>query len=187
MQGGRSFISWVWRDSHLSALDKLIADLMTLPASLLVMRLVCCFRIVSVSCRLAISEFLYLISAILSTGLIITIGICWKREPGLNCASYAQGLTSDDWPWHTYSGYATVSDPVWDIHRTARSDRIVWPAGCISFNHFGGAFISTCPSLRGLKIQIHVCGTYVLSVWFTLLIGYGSVWIFSRPAYCLMC
>ena len=44
-----------------------------------------------------------------------------------------------------------------------------------------------CPSLRGLKIQIHVCGTYVLSVWFTLLIGYGSVWIFSRPAYCLMC
>ena len=32
----------------------------------------------------------------------------------------------------------------------------------------------------GLKIQIHVCGTYVLSVWFTLLIGFGSVWIFSR-------
>ena len=32
----------------------------------------------------------------------------------------------------------------------------------------------------GLKIQIHVCGTYVFSVWFTLLIGFGSVWIFSR-------
>ena len=26
----------------------------------------------------------------------------------------------------------------------------------------------------------NVCGTYVLSVWFTLLIGFGSVWIFSR-------
>ena len=37
-----------------------------------------------------------------------------------------------------------------------------------------------CPSLRGLKIQIHFCGTYVLSVWFTLLIWFGSVWIFSR-------
>ena len=34
--------------------------------------------------------------------------------------------------------------------------------------------------VEGLKIQIHVCGTYVLSVWFTLLIGFGSVWIFSR-------
>ena len=33
--------------------------------------------------------------------------------------------------------------------------------------------------VEGLKIQIHVCGTYVLSVWFTLLIGFGSVWIFS--------
>ena len=32
--------------------------------------------------------------------------------------------------------------------------------------------------VEGLKIQIHVCGTYVLSVWFTLLIGFGSVWIF---------
>ena len=35
--------------------------------------------------------------------------------------------------------------------------------------------------VEGLKIQIHVCETYVLSVWFTLLIGFGSVWIFSRP------
>ena len=34
--------------------------------------------------------------------------------------------------------------------------------------------------VEGLKIQIHVCGTYVLSVWFTLLIGFGSVWIFSH-------
>ena len=34
--------------------------------------------------------------------------------------------------------------------------------------------------VEGLKIQIHVCGTYVLSVWFTLLIGFGSVWIFSN-------
>ena len=34
--------------------------------------------------------------------------------------------------------------------------------------------------VKGLKIQIHVCGTYVLSVWFTLLIGFGNVWIFSR-------
>ena len=34
--------------------------------------------------------------------------------------------------------------------------------------------------VEGLKIQIHVCGTYVLSVWFTLLIGFGSVWIGSR-------
>ena len=34
--------------------------------------------------------------------------------------------------------------------------------------------------VEGLKIQIHVCGTYVLSVWFTLLIGFGSVWIFSQ-------
>ena len=33
--------------------------------------------------------------------------------------------------------------------------------------------------VEGLKMQIHVCGTYVLSVWFTLLIGFGSVWIFS--------
>ena len=48
-----------------------------------------------------------------------------------------------------------------------------------SFNHFGGAFISMSV-VEGLKIQIHVCGTYVLSVWFTLLIGFGSVWIFSR-------
>ena len=36
--------------------------------------------------------------------------------------------------------------------------------------------------VEGLKIQIHVCGTYVLSVWFTLLIGFGSVWIFSPLA-----
>ena len=48
-----------------------------------------------------------------------------------------------------------------------------------SFNHFRGAFISMSV-VEGLKIQIHVCGTYVLSVWFTLLIGFGSVWIFSR-------
>ena len=34
--------------------------------------------------------------------------------------------------------------------------------------------------IEGLKIQIHVYGSYVLSVWFTLLIGFGSVWIFSR-------
>ena len=34
--------------------------------------------------------------------------------------------------------------------------------------------------VEGLKIQIHVCGTYVLSVWFSLLIGFSSVWIFSR-------
>ena len=38
--------------------------------------------------------------------------------------------------------------------------------------------------VEGLKIQIHVCGTYVLSVWFTLLIGFGSVWIFSRKNIC---
>ena len=37
--------------------------------------------------------------------------------------------------------------------------------------------------VEGLKIQIHVCGTYVLSVWFTLLIGFGSVWIFSLTSY----
>ena len=36
--------------------------------------------------------------------------------------------------------------------------------------------------VEGLKIQIHVCGTYVLSVWLTLLIGFGSVWRFSRQA-----
>ena len=35
--------------------------------------------------------------------------------------------------------------------------------------------------VEGLTIQIHVCGTYVLSVkWFILLIGSGSVWIFFR-------
>ena len=34
--------------------------------------------------------------------------------------------------------------------------------------------------VEGLKIQIHVCLTYLLSVWFTLLIRFGSVWIFSR-------
>ena len=34
--------------------------------------------------------------------------------------------------------------------------------------------------VQGLKIQIHFCGTFVLSVWFTLLIWFGSVWIFSR-------
>ena len=44
--------------------------------------------------------------------------------------------------------------------------------------------------VESLKIQIHVCGTYVLSGWFTLLIGFGSVWIFSRcvhktPKFCL--
>ena len=33
--------------------------------------------------------------------------------------------------------------------------------------------------VEGLKIQVHVCGTYVLSVWFTLFIGFGSVYIFS--------
>ena len=37
--------------------------------------------------------------------------------------------------------------------------------------------------VEGLKIQVHVCGTYVLSVWFTLLIGFVSVWIFSRYRY----
>ena len=37
--------------------------------------------------------------------------------------------------------------------------------------------------VEGLKTQIHVCGTYFLSVWFTLLIGFGSVWIFSRYCY----
>ena len=31
-----------------------------------------------------------------------------------------------------------------------------------------------CFYRSGLKIQIHVCGTYVLSVWFTLSIGFGS-------------
>ena len=41
--------------------------------------------------------------------------------------------------------------------------------------------------VEGLKIQIHVCGTYVLSVWFTLLIGFGSVWIFSRLPACYAC
>ena len=50
------------------------------------------------------------------------------------------------------------------------------------FNHFRGAFISMSV-VEGLKIQIHVCGTYVLSVWFTLLIGFGSVWIFSRKLF----
>ena len=70
IEGGRSFISWVWRVSYLLAFDKLIADLMALPASLLVMRVVCCFKMFSVSCRLAISEFLYSMSA-MSTGLII--------------------------------------------------------------------------------------------------------------------
>ena len=35
-----------------------------------------------------------------------------------------------------------------------------------SFNHLRGAFISMSV-VEGLKIQIHVCGTYVLSVWFT--------------------
>ena len=44
---------------------------------------------------------------------------------------------------------------------------------------FRGAFISMSV-VEGSKIQIHACGTYVLSVWFTLLIGFGSVWMFSR-------
>ena len=48
-----------------------------------------------------------------------------------------------------------------------------------SFNHFRGAFISMS-LVEGLKIQIHVCGTYFLSVWLTQLIGFGSVWTFSR-------
>ena len=52
------------------ALDELIADLMALPASLLVMRVVCCFRMFSVSCLLAMREFLYSVSA-MSTGLMI--------------------------------------------------------------------------------------------------------------------
>ena len=34
--------------------------------------------------------------------------------------------------------------------------------------------------VEGLKIQIHVCGTYFLSILFTLLIVFDSVCIFSR-------